>query len=193
MTFRLAIVAARHKVFLWRLVGMLLNTGKNRVVWQKAIWMIIPKKKCISLALQKSLLRFLFLGTFCLASVFFSGCASQGNSSSQVVRVWPGPQSSLPAYDVRPRSPSQMSTITGPNAPRASLANQPGEPAVISPSGTNRPALVRPFGIPVEVGEGGMKFMRSPHAPNAGLIDVTGLARGVEVRCPYTGKIVVVP
>lgn len=47
-----------------------------------------------------------------------------------------------------------------------------------------------PYGIPVPSKPG---YVTSPHAPSAGYVDVRGFGPSQEVKCPYSGKIFLVP
>jgi len=47
-----------------------------------------------------------------------------------------------------------------------------------------------PYGIPIPNRPG---FVNSPFAAKHQLVDVTGLPVGMEVKCPYTGKLFRVP
>jgi hypothetical protein len=51
---------------------------------------------------------------------------------------------------------------------------------------TNQPVV----GIPVQYRPG---FIRSPLAPDAGLIDVRGVPSGTEIQDPYSGQTIRVP
>jgi hypothetical protein len=90
---------------------------------------------------------------------------------------------------------SEMSTKTSIEDGRTLLlggliSEKDGETAVLLSARRDPPAQDVPWGIPVS-GNSGM--VRSPWAPDGGVVDVAGIKRGTKVKCPFTGHIFRVP
>lgn len=63
-------------------------------------------------------------------------------------------------------------------------------PVNITPPAENKALQEAPYGHPIPGRPG---FVNSPHAARNQLVDVTGLPAGMEVKCPYSGKLFRVP
>lgn len=66
------------------------------------------------------------------------------------------------------------------------------QPPPVAATPTPAPATPRDvsYGTPVPGKPG---FVTSPHSPYAGYVDVRGFPPNTEVKCPYSGKIFLVP
>lgn len=75
------------------------------------------------------------------------------------------------------------------NAPRRSVTNEP-KPWDTSSASPSSPKVNYPSGIAIAGKPGRVK---SPYAQYAGEVDVSGIPAGTTVKCPFTGKIFIVP
>jgi len=90
-----------------------------------------------------------------------------------------------PAAPERPRT-----TPVAPNSNVAAMTTTTPSAPSVAPT-TPAPAVAElPYGSPIAGRPG---FVNSPFAAKHQLVDVTGLPVGMEVKCPYTGKLFRVP
>ncbi len=85
-------------------------------------------------------------------------------------------------------TPDAYATPTPPAEETAAVS--PSAPSPTPGQTTAAPAREMAYGTPVPGKPG---FVTSPHSPYAGYVDVRGFPPGTEVKCPYSGKIFLVP
>lgn len=105
----------------------------------------------------------------------------QGNGSGTLARN--RTPATAPASASAPKTPSRSMATSNPAVVEV-VSNDPGTPLLPEPP--PGPA----YGTWVEGKPG---FVYSPYAAKHQLVDVAGIAAGVEVKCPYSGRIFRVP
>ncbi|MFM2167560.1 MAG: hypothetical protein RIS79_1931, partial [Verrucomicrobiota bacterium] len=102
------------------------------------------------------------------------------DASTSPITPAPKPPAQVANSNVAALTKPQSSAPMNPNS---SVPSVPAQPKLES-----TPEL--PYGAPISGRPG---FVNSPYAAKHQLVDVTGLPVGMEVKCPYTGKLFRVP
>ncbi len=115
------------------------------------------------------------------------------SSAPQIAATPPAPRIQNTPRVVNPR-PSQSAAPSTP-APNSNVAamTKPAPEPKLEPTPAPAPQAAPtelPYGSSISGRPG---FVNSPYAAKHQLVDVTGLPTGMEVKCPYTGKLFRVP
>jgi hypothetical protein len=97
-------------------------------------------------------------------------------------------QPNTPGGTYTPATPTGGSnaTVGVPTQPQVQPAPTPAPPPTVTPA--------KPSSLPVGIKVNGKPgFVYSPYDKTAGIVDVQGMAPGTKVKCPYTGKVFIVP
>lgn len=95
-----------------------------------------------------------------------------------------------PARPKIKEAPERPSPSVQPNSTVAAMSTAPAPSTAPETTPAPSNATDLPFGTAIAGRPG---FVNSPYAAKHQLVDVTGLPVGMEVKCPYTGKLFRVP
>ena len=118
--------------------------------------------------------------------------ASKVASNTTPRRIEPSAPPVAPGSSMTAPVPnSNVAALTKPSTPAPSTPAPSINPAPTQPKVDASPSIPElPYGSPISGRPG---FVNSPYAAKHQLVDVTGLPVGMEVKCPYTGKLFRVP
>lgn len=125
--------------------------------------------------------RLFVTGTTVLAVVYLAACASDVDKQKKDKQHKFGPGTTYTDVVSPTPAPSATPTVSEPTPAPHTEVKMPAEE-------TKKGDV--PYATPV-AGKPG--FVTSPFAPYSGYVDVRGFPPGTEVKCPYTGKIFLVP
>ena len=135
----------------------------------------------------------LVVSTLGLAAAFLAACSPEKPPTTQRNRYGFGGTQTLPQQPQQPGA--ALPPLTGVDSSAgltdAALVNPiPNPTPAPTPAPVSLPTPEISYGIPVPGKPG---FVTSPHAPQAGFVDVRGFPPATEVKDPYTGRIFLVP
>jgi len=124
--------------------------------------------------------------TGCVLALALAACQQSAENNSTTGRN---------RFGYRGTAANSAETLVATPTPTPDPYATPTPEEVVAASPTPAPtpkaaAREMAYGTPVPGKPG---FVTSPHSPYAGYVDVRGFPPGTEVKCPYSGKIFLVP